>query len=399
MLAGKDIDVTIVDQENYHLFQPLLYQVATAGLSPNQIATPIRQIVSRASNIKVLMDEVTGIDKDSSELVTRTSRIAFDHLVIATGARHTYFGNNHWEVVAPGLKKIDDAINIRRRLLLAFEQAEQSMDEGTVRQLLTFAVIGGGPTGVEMAGAIAELARKVVVRDFRNIDPSTARVVLVEAGPRILPGFREDLSASAENQLRALGVDVAVGDGVMHCDQTGLTLRSGQRIDAGTVIWAAGVMASPAASWLGVQADRAGRVVVDAGLRPQGLDHIFVVGDTAAVTDGSGRQVPGVAPAAKQMGQYAARSILAALEGRSPSPFVYRDDGSMATIGRSAAVAQFRRLGLSGLPAWMVWSLVHVGFLIGFRNRLTVMLDWIWSYFSYGRGARLITGTTMSPDA
>ena len=398
-LSRADVDVTIVDRHNYHLFQPLLYQVATAGLSPNQIATPIRQNLSSAKNTTVLMDDIAGVDLETSELLTRSGRINFDYLIVATGARHTYFGHDEWEPFAPGLKKIDDAIAIRRRLLSAFERAEQNVSEAERQRLLTFAVVGGGPTGVEMAGAIAELSRQVIVRDFRNFDPASARVLLIEAGPRILPAFREDLSVSAVKQLHRLRVDITTGDGVAHCDAMGLTLRSGRRIDAATIIWGAGVMASPAANWLKANMDRAGRVIVGSDLKLPGHGNVYVIGDTAAVTDAAGHNVPGVAPAAKQMGLHVAKDILASLQGSSSRPFAYKDAGSLATIGRKAAVADFGRFRLTGLLAWLVWSLVHVGFLIGFRNRLTVMLDWIWSYFSYGRGARLITGTDMTPDA
>ena len=393
-LKHAPVDVTLIDRHNYHLFQPLLYQVATAGLSPNQIATPIRQILSRQKNAAVLMDTVTGIDPVGSEVVTAARRIAFDYLIVATGARHAYFGNDGWEAVAPGLKKIDEATAIRRRLLLAFERAENCAVCDRQR-LLTFAVVGGGPTGVEMAGAIAELARKTIVADFRNIDPALARVVLVEAGPRILPSFPEPLSASAAAQLGKLGVEVATGDAVVQCDSNGLKLKSGKEIPAATIMWGAGVMASPAAKWLNAASDRAGRGPVGADLRLPGHDNIFVIGDTASVTDAAGRLVPGVAPAAKQMGRHAARAVAAAMAGKTPLPFVYRDYGNLATIGRKAAVADFGRLRLKGFPAWLVWGLVHVGFLIGFRNRLTVMLDWAWSYFTYGRGARLITGDDM----
>jgi NADH:ubiquinone reductase (H+-translocating) len=398
-LANTNVDVTIVDRQNHHLFQPLLYQVATAGLSPNQIATPIRQILSRAKNTTVLMDDITGVDLKRSELVTCTRRIAYDFLIVATGARHTYFGHDEWNHVAPGLKRIDDAILIRRRLLAAFERAESSMDEIERRRLLTFAVVGGGPTGVEMAGAIAELARKSIVCDFRNIDSASARVMLVEAGPRILPAFHEDLSAAATKQLGSLGVEVLTGDGVTQCDAHGLTLRSNTRIEAATIVWGAGVMASPAAQWLSANADRAGRVIVGSDLTLPGYGNVFVIGDTAAVTDAATRSIPGVAPAAKQMGRHVAKHILSALSGKAYRPFTYRDDGNLATIGRKAAVAELGRIHLTGFSAWLVWSIVHVGFLIGFRNRLTVMLDWIWSYISYGRGARLITGNDMTPGA
>lgn len=397
-LADADVDVTIVDRQNYHLFQPLLYQVATAGLSPNQIASPVRQVLARASNVTVLMEEVVGVDLDRSELLIRGWRLRYDFLIVATGARHAYFGNDSWEHFAPGLKRIDDAISIRRRLLIAFERAEASRSEAERRRLLTFAVVGGGPTGVEMAGSIAELARKAIAGDFRNIDPSSAQVVLVEAGPRVLPSFPENLSRSAADQLRALGVKVVTSDAVTRCDATGLTLKSGARLDAGTVVWGAGVMASPAARWLNAEADRAGRVVVGADLKLPGHPSVYVIGDTAAVTDAAGRKVPGVAPAAKQMGRHVARDILATLRCRAIKSFTYKDAGSLATIGRKAAVADFGRIHLTGFSAWLVWSLVHVGFLIGFRNRLTVMVDWIWSYFSYGRGARLITGADMNHD-
>lgn len=391
-LKRADADVVVVDRHNYHLFQPLLYQVATAGLSPNQIATPIRQILSRAKNTTVLLDKVIDIDLDSSELVTNGGRIGFDYLIVATGARHAYFGNDDWEKAAPGLKKIDEATDMRKRLLLAFERAEASGSAEGRRKLLTFAVVGGGPTGVEMAGAIAELARHAIAGDFRNIDPTSARVVLVEAGPRLLPSFPESLSTSAETQLRKLGVEVLTGDAVVQCGRNGLTLKSGKKIEAATIVWGAGVMASRAAKWLKVPADRAGRVVVGPDLKLQGRDNIFVIGDTASVTDAAGRQVPGVAPAAKQMGKHAALAILAAIAGKAMPPFIYKDYGNLATIGRKSAVADFGRIRLTGFPAWLIWGLVHVGFLIGFRNRATVMLDWAWSYFTYGRGARLITG-------
>jgi NADH dehydrogenase len=386
------VDVIVIDRRNYHLFQPLLYQVATAGLSPAQIATPIRKILSRQKNATVLMDRVVDVDLEASEVVTCERRIHFDYLIVATGARHAYFGRDDWEAFAPGLKKIDEAIDIRRRILLAFERAEVVMDEAERRKLLTFAMVGGGPTGVEMAGAIAELARKTVVGDFRLIDPSSARIVLVEAGPRVLPTFPEELSRSAEAQLRHLGVEVLAGDPVTHCDALGLRLESGARIEAATIIWGAGVMASPAAKWLKAKADRAGRIVVGPGLRLPGHDNVFVVGDTAAVTDASGRAVPGVAPAAKQMGRYAVKAILASINGKQVPPFTYRDYGNLATIGRKAAVADFGGFRLSGFPAWVAWGIAHIFFLIGFRNRITVMLDWAWSYITYGRGARLITG-------
>jgi NADH dehydrogenase len=391
-LKRAEVDVTVVDRHNYHLFQPLLYQVATASLSPSQVAVPVRQILSRQRNATVVMDTVLGVDLAAREVRTANGRIPYDYLIVATGARHAYFGHDEWEQSAPGLKKIEEATDIRRRLLIAFEKAEVESDPARRQMLLTFAVVGGGPTGVELAGAIAELARKSIVRDFRHIDPSMARVVLVEAGGSILPSFPRKLSESAHRQLAALGVEIVVGDAVTQCDTNGLTLRSGARIDAGTVVWGAGVMASPAAHWLGVAADRAGRVEVGADLRLPGNASVFVIGDTAAVTDGRGRRVPGVAPAAKQMGRHAAQTIMAEMASRQTAPFVYADYGNLATIGRKSAVADFGRLQLSGFPAWLVWGLVHIGFLIGFRNRLTVMLDWAWSYVNHSRGVRLITG-------
>ncbi len=391
-LRHAPADVVVVDRRNHHLFQPLLYQVATAGLAPSQIATPIRQILSHQKNTSVVMARVMDVDLASRTVITRGSRIGYDYLIVATGARHAYFGNDAWEEFAPGLKKIDEATAIRHRLLLAFEKAEASTDEAERRKLLTFAIVGGGPTGVEMAGAIAELARKSLVKDFRNIDPSSARVVLVEAGPRVLASFPEALSASAERQLAKLRVDVIKGDAVTACDGQGLALKSGEHIAAGTIIWSAGVAASAAARWLKVKGDRAGRVSVGADLKLPGHGNVFVIGDTAAVTDAAGKPVPGVAPAAKQMGRYAADAIMKSFEGKPIKPFAYKNYGNLATIGRKAAVADFGWVRFTGLSAWLLWSVVHVGFLIGFRNRLTVMLDWAWAYATYNRGTRLITG-------
>jgi NADH:quinone reductase (non-electrogenic) len=392
-LKHAPVDVLLIDRRNYHLFQPLLYQVATAGLSPAQIAMPIRRILARQHNVTVLMDKVTGVDVDAKQVVTARRRIAFDYLILATGASHAYFGNAQWEAFAPGLKKIDEATDIRRRILLAFEQAEITEDEEERCRLLTFAVIGGGPTGVELAGAIAELARKAIIHDFRNIDPVTARILLIEAGARILPSFPPGLSSSAERQLARLGVTVITGNAVTACDAEGLTLDGNVRIPAATVLWAAGVMASPAAQWLKIPADRAGRARIDATLHLPDRPDIFVLGDTALVTDAMGRLVPGVAPAAKQMGRHVAKSILRQMKGEATPVFVYSDYGNLATIGRKSAVADFGRFGLSGFPAWLLWSFAHVWFLVGFRNRLTVFIDWIWSYVTYQRGARLITGS------
>jgi NADH dehydrogenase len=325
-------------------------------------------------------------------VLTSSHRIPFDYLVVATGARHAYFGHDEWEGVAPGLKKIDEATEIRRRVLLAFERAEVADDPEERRCLLTFAVIGGGPTGVEMAGAIAELAKKSIAMDFRRIDPAQSRVLLIEAGHRILRCFPEDLSHAAERQLMKLGVEVVKGDTVVECSERGVKLKSGTQIETSTIVWAAGVVASAAAKWLKAKADSAGRVVVGSDLRLPEHKDVFVIGDTASGHDAAGRLVPGVAPAAKQMGRHAAKMILAEINGGEASPFTYRDFGSLATIGRKAAVVDFGRFHLTGFLAWLVWSLAHIWFLIGFRNRLVVFMEWAWAYVTYDRGARIITG-------
>ncbi len=391
-LAGAEADVTVIDRRNYHLFQPLLYQVATAGLSPAQIASPIRAILSSAANVRVLMSKVSGIDKERRLVKVEDREIAYDHLVIATGARHAYFGHDDWESVAPGLKKIDDATYIRRRILSAFEQAEQAMDAEERQRCLTFVVIGGGPTGVEMAGAIAELAHVALRHDFRDINPRDARIVLVEAGPRVLPSFPEILSKAARRALERLHVDVRLGQRVTGCDSTGVTIGE-ESLQAATIIWAAGVAASSAAQWLGVEKDQVGRVMVGPDLTVPGHPEIFVIGDTASATNADGRPLPGLAPVAKQQGAYVARLLRARLAGRPFSqPFRYRDWGTMATIGRGAAVADFGWLKLDGTLAWLLWGLIHISFLIGFRNRVIVMIDWLWSYVTFQSGARLITG-------
>ena len=391
-LAGVDADVTVIDRRNHHLFQPLLYQVATAGLSPAQIASPIRAILRHAPNVKVVLGKVTGIDKHRRTVLLDDRAVAYDHLVLATGARHSYFGRDDWESAAPGLKKIDDAIGIRRRILTAFEQAEAALCPDERRRLLTFVVIGGGPTGVEMAGAIAELARVALRHDFRNIDPGEARIVLVEAGSRLLAAFPEMLSHAAHRALERLGVDIRLGTPVSRCDADGVTIGD-QRLDAGVIIWGAGVAASAAAQWLGADKDRVGRVLVNGDLTVPGHPEISCIGDTASVNDTSGRALPGLAPVAKQQGAYVARRLHTLLAGRrSPTPFRYRGWGTMATIGRRAAVADLGWVKLDGTLAWLLWSAVHVSFLIGFRNRLVVMLDWLWSYLTFQSGARLITG-------
>jgi NADH dehydrogenase len=391
-LRRAPVEVTLIDRRNYHLFQPLLYQVATAGLSPAQIAMPIRRILSRQSNATVLMDKVEAVDTAARYVVTGNRRIPYNYLIVAPGARLTYFGNDTWADHAPGLKTISDATAIRARALSAFEQTEVTDDPFFRRKLLAFAVVGGGPIGVELAGAIAELSRRTIVHDFRHIDSSSARVVLVEAGERILPAMPPCLSRKAQRQLERLGVEIVLGNAVAGCDESGVRLANGTEIGSSCILWAAGVMASCAAKWIGAAADRAGRVIVDERLNPPGHDEIFVIGDTASVIDAAGRAVPGVAPAAKQMGRYAADAILGDMAGRRSAPFRYRDYGNLATIGRKAAVADFGKAKLSGYPAWLAWNFAHLWFLVGFRNRFVVSLDWAVAYVRNDRAARLITG-------
>jgi NADH:ubiquinone reductase (H+-translocating) len=391
-LANTDADVTVIDRRNYHLFQPLLYQVATAGLSPAQIAQPIRSILRKAANARVIMGRVTGVDRQRRIVRLADREVAYDTLVLATGSRHAYFGHDEWESVAPGLKKIDDATGIRRRILMAFEQAEQTNDPTARRRFLTFVVIGAGPTGVEMAGAIAELAHVALRNDFRTINPRDARIVLVEAGPRVLAAFPPSLSQSAEQSLKRLHVEVRLGQPVNECDAMGVTIGQ-ERLEASTIVWAAGVASSSAASWLGVEPDRVGRVVVGPDLTLPGNPEIFVIGDTAHAPGRDGKPLPGLAPVAKQQGAYVARVLRARLAGRAaPAPFRYRDFGTMATIGRRSAVADFGWLKVDGTLAWLLWGLIHVTFLIGFRNRFVVLFDWMWSYATFQSGARLITG-------
>jgi NADH dehydrogenase len=390
-LRRAPVDVTLIDRQNHHCFQPLLYQVATAALSPADIAWPIRNILRGQDNVTVLMAEVTGVDIAGRRvLLNGADPVAYDILVIATGATHSYFGHDDWAEFAPGLKRIVDATRIRRNILLAFERAELAHDEAERNRLLTFAIVGGGATGVEMAGAIAEIARLSLARDFRRIDPRAARIVLLEAGPRILPTLPPDLSEYAARTLTRMGVEVKTSTRVTDCDGGGVDLDQG-RIDASTVIWAAGVTASPAARWLGAEADRAGRVVVDPQLALPGKPDIFVIGDTALVRDADGRTAPGVAPAAKQMGRYVGKLIQASLAGESLPPFRYRHAGDLATIGRRAAVVQFNRIHLTGFIGWLFWSVVHIYFLIGLRHRFMVAFMWLWDFVTFQRGARLIT--------
>ena len=391
-LRNVPVRVTLIDRHNYHLFQPLLYQVATAGLSPADIASPIRGILRRQRHTTVLLGKVTGIDVIGKAVLIGERRVPYDQLVIATGARHAYFNHEEWERFAPGLKKIEDATDIRGRILVAFERAENSGDEQERRRLLTFVIVGGGPTGVEMAGAIAELARRALATDFRNIDPGSARVVLVESGPRVLAAFPETLSVAAKSALERLGVEVRLGTRVSRCGAEGVII-SNDWIDADTIIWAAGVMASPAAKWLAAEHDPAGHVLVERDLTLGGHPEIFVIGDTALFKTADGKPLPGIAPVAKQQGAYVAQ-VIAARVGRrlAPASFRYRHLGTMATIGRKSAVADFGKLRLSGFIAWLIWGIVHVYFLVGFRNRVAVLMGWLWAYLTFERGARLITG-------
>jgi NADH:quinone reductase (non-electrogenic) len=385
------VDVTVIDRQNHHCFQPLLYQVATAALSPAEIAWPIRHILRQQHNATVLMAEVSGIDLAGRFVQTGAGPISYDYLVIATGATHSYFGHDDWIDFAPGLKRIEDATRIRRSILLAFEQAELARDDAERQRLLTFVIVGGGATGVEMAGAIAEIARQTLAKDFRRIDPRSSRIILLEAGPRVLPTLPEDLSMYAERTLMRMGVDVRTSTRVINCDRRGVDLDRG-RIDASTVIWAAGVVASPAARWLGAEHDYAGRVLVRPDLSVPNHPEVFVIGDAAALHDQEGIMVPGVAPAAKQMGRYVGRLIAARVAQKSsPRPFRYRQLGDLATIGRRAAVVNFGHLRLKGFIGWLFWSLAHIYFLIGVKNRFIVAFTWLWDYVTFHRGARLIT--------
>jgi NADH:ubiquinone reductase (H+-translocating) len=394
-LAGAPFDVTLIDRHNYHLFQPLLYQVATAALSPADIAAPIRAILRGQSNVTVALADVSGVDVAAQQVIAEDKRIPYDILVLATGAQHAYFGHDDWAPFAPGLKTIDDATYLRRRILLAFERAEAEADAAERARLLTFIVAGGGPTGVEMAGAIAELAKWALAADFRNIDPRSARVILVEGGPRLLSALHPSLSEKARLSLEKLGVEVRLGAMVTSCSAQDVAIGD-ERIETRTIMWAAGVRASPAAEWLGAESDRAGRVKVKPDLSVPGHPDIFVLGDTALALDADGKPFPGVAPVAKQQGEYLARYLIERMRGQTQRAFRYRDFGSLATIGRKYAVADFGKIHLSGFAAWVLWSVAHVYFLIGFRRRTIVALHWAWSYLTFQRGTRLITGLTGS---
>ncbi len=390
-LRRAPVRITLVDRHNYHLFQPLLYQVATAALNPSDIAAPIRSILRRQRNVTVILGEAAAVDPKAKVVRLTDGELRYDFLIIAAGATHSYFAHPEWEENAPGLKTIDDALEIRRRVLRAFEAAERETDAGKQKAWLTFIVVGGGPTGVELAGALSEIARQTMIRDFRHIDPKSARVLLIEGHPRVLPTYPDDLSEKARQQLIGLGVEVMTGSQVSSIDKHRVKVGE-QTIESRTVLWGAGVKASPLAQTLGVPLDRAGRVLVESALTIPGHKDVFVIGDLAAAEQHDGTFVPGVAPAAMQQGAHTALNIERAVEGQPLRAFRYDDKGSLATIGRAAGVADFGRLHLSGFIAWFAWLAIHVFFLIGFRNRFLVMAQWAWAYVTYQRGARLITG-------
>ena len=396
-IARLPIQVTVIDRKNHHTFQPLLYQVATAGLSPGEIAAPIRWILRSHSNVEVLLEEVVKFDLEQKKVLTKEHVLEHDFLIIASGATHAYFGHEEWEPLAPGLKTIEDALEIRRRVLLAFELAERQKIAGDQSAPpLQFAVIGGGPTGVELAGTLAEIAHHALNHEFRNIDPRQSRILLIEGGPRVLAAYSEELSRKAEDQLRRLGVDVRTSHMVNRVEP-GAVWVGDEKIVAPVILWAAGVAASPLGRKLGVPIDRAGRVLVHPDLSIPGHSEVFVIGDLAALPDENGKMLPGVAPVAIQQGNWVADTIARDLENQPRRNFRYHDKGSLATIGRAAAVAQFGKFELSGYFAWLAWLFVHILFLIGFRNRLIVMIQWAWSYLTYERGARLITGSDELP--
>jgi NADH dehydrogenase len=391
-LARQPVSVTVVDRRNHHVFQPLLYQVATAALSPGDIASPIRWILRRQQNVEVLMGEVDRVDLARREAhLTDGSEIPYDFAIVAAGATHAYFGHDDWQPYAPGLKTLEDALEIRRRVLLAFERAERESDPERRAALLTFVVVGAGPTGVELAGALAEISRQSLARDFRHFDPGSARIILVEAGPSVLATFPETLRASAEEDLRRLGVDVRTRTAVTYVGP-GIVQAGDQTIASETVLWAAGVAASPLGKSLGVPVDRAGRVLVNDDLSIPGHPEVFVIGDLASLNGADGRPLPGVAQVAIQMGKHAVDNVVRTIGGQPRTPFVYHDRGNMATIGRASAVADLGRIRLKGFVAWVAWIFVHILNLIGFRNRLVVMVQWAWAYLTFQRGVRLITG-------
>ena len=395
-LARLPVQVTVVDPKNHHTFQPLLYQVATAGLSPGEIAAPIRWILRAHSNIKVLLEEVQEFNLKSHSVVTNEAILPYDYLVVAAGASHAYFGHPEWEPLAPGLKTIEDALEIRRRILLAFELAERQTANGAPEFPLNFVVVGGGPTGVELAGTLAEISHHVLANEFRAISPARTRILLLEGGPRVLATYSEDLSRKAEDQLKRLGVEVHTSNVVTRIEP-GAVMVGETRIPAAVVLWAAGVAASPLGRKLGVPLDRAGRVLVQPDLSIPNHPEVFVIGDLASLQDEHGKVLPGVAPVALQQGKWVAKTIARDLEHQPRRNFHYNDKGSLATIGRAAGVAQFPKFSLSGYFAWLAWLFIHIFFLIGFRNRLIVMIQWAWSYLTYERSARLITGSNELP--
>ena len=389
-LGNKPVCVTVIDRTNYHLFQPLLYQVATAALSPADIAAPVRGVLGKFENIEVILAEAQAVDIQARTVRTAERQIHYDYLVVATGSRHSYFGHDEWEKLAPGLKSLEDAIEIRRRTLMAFEFAEKTEDPEARAAAMNFVIIGGGPTGVEMAGAIAEIARKTLAKDFRHIDPSTARVILVEGEKRLLAGYPEDLSASALKQLQELGVEVVLGVHAENLSENGLEV-AGKFIPCRVKVWAAGNAASFIGKTLGVPIDRAGRVIVQDDLTIPGHPEVQVIGDLANFTWKDGKPLPGVSPVAIQQGRHAATNILHMIAGAKPQRFYYWDKGSMATIGRNRAVADLNFVHFSGFPAWLAWLFVHVLYLVGFRNRVAVLFQWAWAYVTFNKGARLIT--------
>jgi NADH:ubiquinone reductase (H+-translocating) len=394
-LGSESVRVTLIDRTNYYLFQPLLYQVATAALSPADIAAPLRAILSKYKNIEVILAEVQSVDVYGKKVRMTDGELTYDYLILATGARHSYFGHPEWERLAPGLKSLEDGVEIRRRILMAFEYAEKISDEAARRAAMTFVIVGGGPTGVEMAGAIAEISRYTLAKDFRHIDPSEARVILVEGDQRILASFPEDLSASALNQLRDLGVEVRTGIHASNLTEFGLQIGN-EFIPCRVKIWAAGNNASFVGNTLGIPVDRVGRVLVNNDLTIAGHPEVQVIGDLANFPHQTGKPLPGVSPVAMQQGRHAAKNILGMIDGRKPQRFWYWDKGSMATIGRNKAVADLNFVHFSGFPAWLVWLFVHILFLVGFRNRIAVLLQWAWAYFTFNKGARLITRNFQS---
>jgi len=396
-LACKSVDVVVIDRHNYHLFQPLLYQVATAALSPADIAAPIRGILGRYENVSVLLDTVVDVDRHERQVSTLSGRrIDYDYLVVATGATHNYFGNDHWREHAPGLKRIEDATELRRRILLAFERAEMEDDSQRRRALMTFVIVGGGPTGVEMAGAVAELTRYTLARDFHRIRPENARILLVDANERILRSFPEQLSGRAQRSLEKMGVELVLNSRVQELDEGGVTIGE-QHIGCETIVWSAGVKASPAGQWLDVDTDPAGRIPVGPDLLMPDDDRVYVVGDVSAHKNPDGSPTPGLAPAAKQQGRHVYRDLIARISGvKRPGDFVYKDRGQLATIGRHSAICDFGRIRITGNLGWWLWGMAHIYFLIGFRNRIVVAANWFWSYLTFGRGIRLITGDVVS---